>query len=140
MSEIFVNRPYDDNPYLKFPGAIPFRIKLGLSLPTLRAYVYQKSNLFGDATPLETAGLEITFQLFDNSGLLIASGPAMVSNLVIDQDTQDLSGLDIAQVEYTFQPFDIKNLGSYYGLFIFRDIDGSTFALPSKDRIQIIVF
>lgn len=128
MSEIFEIRPYDDDPYLKFPGAHPFKIKLGHLIPTLRAFVYQKGNLFGDALPLEIAGLFITFRLYNNNGILIASGPAIVS------DT------DRAQIEYFWQQFDVKETGIYYGEFVFKDIDDSTFVLPSKDRIQIIVF
>lgn len=128
MSEIFRTRPYDDSPYLIFPGAKPFRIKLGMSSPTLKAFIYQKSNLFGDALPLELAGLDITFQLFNGGGLLVSSGTTLVSDL------------DKAEIEYTFDQFDLKGIGVFYGSFIFKDIDGTTFTLPSRERIQIVVF
>lgn len=128
MAEVFNVRLYNDDPYLKFPGAQPFKIKLGSASPTLRVYVYQRTDLFGDALPLELAGLEVIFQLFNSNGLLVASNTATITDL------------NRAQVEYVFQPFDIKSVGVYYGTFIFKDIDGSTFTLPSRDRLQIVVF
>lgn len=128
MSETFDIRPYDDNPYLIFPGARPFKIKLECLVPTLRAFVYQKGNLFGDALPLELAGLNIICRLYDNSGLLVMLG----TGAVID--------LDQALIEYSWKQFDVQNKGIYYAEFLFTDIDNTTFVLPSRDRIQVIVF
>lgn len=126
--EQFETRPYNDNPYLIFPGAIPFKIKLGYLAPSLRVFVYQKSNLFGDATPLELAGLDIVLKIYNTNGLLVATGPVLVSNT------------ETAEIEYTWSEFDIKEVGIYYAEFIFKDINDQSFVLPSKERIQIIVF
>lgn len=126
--EQFDTRPYNDSPYLIFPGALPFKIKLGHLSPSLRVFVYQKFNLFGDASPLEIAGLDIIFKLYNTSGLLIASGPARISNT------------ETSEVEYVWSEFDIKEVGTYYAEFIFKDIDDQSFVLPSRDRIQIVVF
>ena len=126
--EIFEIRPYNNDPYLVFPNAKPFKIKIGNLSPSLRVLVHQRGNLFGDALPLELAGLDITFRLYNSNGILVASGTVLVSNT------------DTAEIEYSWGQFDLKETGVFSGEFIFRDIDDSTFVLPSRDRIQIIVF
>ncbi len=127
MSEIFEIRPYDESPYLIFP-AKPFKIKLGSFQPALTALVYQKGNLFGDALPLELAGLDIVMRLYNNNGVIVAIGTGFVA------DT------DRALIEYDWQQFDLKETGTFYAEFVFTDIDDTTFVLPARDRIQIVVF
>ena len=128
MSEVFDIRPYNNDPYLVFPNAKPFKIKIGNLSPSLRVLVSQRGNLFGDAMPLELAGVDIIFRLYNSNGILVSSGTALVS----DTDT--------AEIEYSWGQFDLKETGVFSGEFIFKDIDDSTFVLPSRDRIQIIVF
>ena|ERR1039458_8527040 len=125
--EIFETRIFNDLPYLVFPDKI-LKIKLGDSLPSLRAFVYQKGNLFGDPLPLELAGLTIFLNLYNNRNQLVSSGLGQVSDS------------DRALIEYFWKPFDFKEAGVYYAEFRCQDIDGTTFSLQLNDRIQVIVF
>lgn len=127
MAEIFQNRPYSDYPFLII-AQHPFKIKLGMSRQTIRAFVYQKTDLFGDPCPLALAGLLITFNLYNTDGILVSSGPALVSNI------------DTSEIEYTWRQFDIKETGVFWGEFIFKDIDDTTFVLPDRDRIQVVIY
>jgi hypothetical protein len=127
MAEIFETRPYNDLPYLVVTNKI-LRVKLGDTLPSLRAFVYQKGNLFGDPLPLELAGLTIVLNLYDNRNQLVSAGLATVS------DT------DRAEIEYIWKKNDFRQTGVYYAEFTFKDIDDTTFTLQLNDRIQIIVF
>lgn len=126
--ETFLVRPYDDYPYLVYPNN-PYVVKLGTQMPSLRVFVWQKSNLFGDACPLELAGLFIIFKIYNSCDQLIAANTALVSD-----------PYDRSEVEYTFSKFDFPETGTYYGEFWFKDIDDSVFVLPDKNRIQILVF
>jgi hypothetical protein len=127
-AEVFDQRTYNDYPYLVVPAS-PLRIKLGTVKPRLRAFVRQRTNLFGDAEPLELAGLNIRFTLFNKNNVAVANGPVTITNLAT------------AEIEYIFSEFDIREYGVHTGEFTFIDIDESKFTLPfTKDRIQIIVF
>jgi hypothetical protein len=128
MAEIFDTRPYDESPYLVFPGANPLKVRQGSSNPPLTAFVYQKGNLFGDPLPLELAGLDIAMRLFDSNGNLVVFGPAFV----VDADR--------ALIEYDWQQFDLRETGTFTAEFVFKDIDGTTFVLPSRGRMQVIVY
>lgn len=127
--EIFERRPYDDYPYLVL-NRKNYKVKLGNTLPTIRAFVYQKDNLFGDATPYNLAGIDIRFRLYNSSRKVVASGIASVSDLTI------------SEIEYKLKKMDIVESGEYYGEFIFKDINNETFVLPTPDeraRIYLII-
>lgn len=128
MSETFETRPYYDDAYLVFPNAKPFKIKLGSLTPTFRVFVYQQGNLFGDPLPLELAGLNISLRLYNSNGVLTSSGIALASNM------------ETAEVEYSWKKFDLKETGTFSVELLFTDIDNTTFVLPSRERIQVIVF
>jgi len=127
MAETFRRRPYSDYPFLIITNH-PYRIKLGNLRQTLRVFVHQKDNLFGDSNPLDLAGLTITFNLYNSDNVLVASGPAYVSDV------------NESEIEYTWSNFDLKETGVFNGEFLFKDIDDTTFILPERDRIQIVVF
>lgn len=127
MAEIFLKRAYSDYPFLII-AQHPFKVKLGNLRQTIRAFVYQKTDLFGDPCPLALAGLLIVFNVYNTDGILVSSGPAYVSNL------------DESEIEYTWRDFDMKETGVFYGEFIFTDIDDTTFVLPDRDRIQIVIY
>jgi len=125
--EIFTTRPYSDNPYLVFPNGHPYHMRIGSTRQTLRAFVYQRSCLFGDPLPLELAGLTISVKIYNNQNQLVSIGQAIISN----QDT--------SEIEYTWNQLDIRTPGIYYSEFVFKDIDDSTFVLPEKgSRLEII--
>jgi hypothetical protein len=127
MAEIFETRPYDDFPYLVLPNEL-IRIRRGSTSPSVRAYVYQKAEMFGDPLPLELAGINIIFKLYNNSNLLVGGGTAKITSF------------EKAEIEYNWKPFDLKDPGVYYGEFVFQDIDDTRFILPIHKKIQIIVF
>jgi len=122
---MFDPRPYDSDPYLVLTKKV-YQINAGYQNPSLKCFVYAKSNLFGDSMPLELAGLLIYFRIYNNQNSLIAGGEAWVSNLAT------------SEIEYQWSLLDIKEPGTYYGEFIFKDIDGKKFVLPNKERILII--
>lgn len=130
MAEVFDIRPYKELPYLVFPNGEPtFKIRVGQLMPSVTAFVYQRDNLFGDALPLELAGLFIKFNLYNNDSKLIAQGDAFV----IDSDR--------ALIEYAWNQFDIREPGTYYGEFVFTDLDDKVFTLPDGGaKFQIIAF
>lgn len=130
MAEIFNTRPYNDLPYLVIPDARPFKLKFGNQVPTLRALVYQRTDLFGDACPLDLGGLTIRLNLYNKDGVLIGGGPVIISNFFT------------SEIEYVWNQFDFRETGVYYGELIFKDaMDDTTFVLPDRTpRIEIIVF
>lgn len=122
-------RVYSTYPYLVYPEK-NFRIKAYTTRPTLRVFVYSKTETFGDPMPLELAGLLINFTLYNKDNFPVLTGPALVSNS------------DNSEIEYTWQSNDLVTPGIYYGEFKFKDIDDSIFILPESPayRIQILVF
>lgn len=127
MAEIFTTRPYADNPYLVSPNSHPYRMYIGHTRQTLRTFVYQRTDLFGDPLPLELAGLKIQFRIYNKQLQLVHVGPVVITDL------------ERAEIEYTWNQFDIKTEGIYYGEFVFQDIDDTSFVLPDKgSRLEII--
>lgn len=125
--EIFSTRPYADNPYLVYPNGHPYRMRVGSSRQTLRTFVYQRSDLFGDPLPLVLAGLTISIRIYNNQNQLISVG-----NMIVSND-------ETSEIEYTWNQLDIRNPGIYYAEIVFTDIDDSTFILPEKgSRLEII--
>jgi hypothetical protein len=123
--EIFDRRLYDDYPYLVLNKKL-YKIKLGDQLPTLRAFVYQKANLFGDSTPYNLAGYDIKFNLYNQSRAIVSSGIALVSDLVI------------SEIEYKIKKMDVIESGEYYGEFVFTNLENENFSLPTADERQKI--
>ena len=127
--EIFDRRPYEDWPYLVLSKKV-YKIKLGNQLPTLRAFVYQKDNLFGDPTPYNLAGYNIKFNLYNQSRAIVSTGVALVSDIVI------------SEIEYKIKKMDVIESGEYYGEFVFTSLETENFSLPTADerqKIHIIV-
>lgn len=127
--EIFPERPYSDLPYLVIPEEV-FRINLSSeSNRAVRAFVYRKSELFGDPVPLNLAGLSISFSLYNSENVLVLVGKGVVSDI------------NTSEIEYVIEQFDIQNKGRYYGHFILTDVDGKSLMLPNpkqKQRITLI--
>jgi hypothetical protein len=126
MYQEYLNRPYNDYPYLILLN-FPYRFKLGTNF-SLRAFVYQKTNLFGDPLPLELAGLSIRLNIFNSDNILINSLPVIISDI------------NRSEIECLINKNSILNSGIYYAEFIFKDIDDTTFILPIRDKIQLVVF
>ena len=124
-NEVFDRRPFDDFPYLVIQRK-NYKIKLGNTLPTIRVFVYQRDNLFGDAMPYNLAGMDIKFRLYNNSRKLIAFNMAIISDLTVSELTFQLKKLDIMEE------------GKYYGEFVFTDLEGNSFSLPTPDERQRI--
>jgi hypothetical protein len=126
--ETFLNRPYDTSPYLVIP-LNPFRVKLGSSLPPLIVYAYTKDNLFGDPVPLGLSGFTISLALYSSNNVLSSMGTATITDSVL------------SQISYNWNEFDLKEIGNYYGDFIFKDSDtGKSFIIPTRERLQVIVY
>ena len=125
-SEVFDRRPYDDYPYLVVPVNV-YRVGFGMENISIRAFVYQRSDLFGDPMPLNLAGLDILFYLYNEGGLLVNVGKARIADL------------NTSEIEYVFQSLDIKEVGKYFGQFIFIDIDGGKFIMPDTKQKQRIL-
>ena len=125
MSEVFQKRPYDQDPYLIIPKR-PYQINVGYQNPSLKCFVYGKGELFGDPMPFELAGLWIYFRLFNSQNVLVAAGEAYVIDMCS------------SEIEYQWNLLDVKDPGTYYGQFIFKDIDGSKFVLPNKEKLLIV--
>ena len=123
--EVFQNRPYDIDPYLILPKR-PYQINAGYQNPSLKCFVYGKGELFGDPMPYNLAGFLIFFRLYDSQNVLISAGEAFVSDITT------------SEIEYQWDLLDVKVPGTYYGQFIFRDIDDSKFVLPNKEKLLII--
>ena len=125
--EIFDSRSYDDFPYLVLPKEI-FRLSLNWDIATsIRAYVYRRSELFGEPVPLNLAGFDISFNLYNSDNVLVSAGKGTVSDL------------DTSEIEYVIEDLDIKDWGRYYGYFILTDIDGKSVMLPNPRQKQRIV-
>ena len=126
-TEVFDRRPYNDYPYLVIPVDV-YRVSFGMENISIRAFVYERDDLFGDPLPLNLAGLDIFFYIYDEGGLLVNVGKAYVSDL------------DTSEVEYIIQNLDIKEVGKYYGQFMFIDLDGSKLIMPdSKQKQKILI-
>ena len=124
--EIFDRRPYDDFCYLILTKEVN-RVVLGLDNASIRAFVYEKDDLFGDPMPLNLAGLDIEFNIYNSDNILVSTGDAVVSDL------------DTSEIEYQIQNLDIREIGKYFGQFVFIDLDGRTFSLPSPKQKQRIL-
>ena len=128
MSETFSTRPYDVSPYLVIP-VNPVRIKLGSLLLPLKAFAYSKTNLFGDPTPLGLSGYTISFVLYNSNNVLTSVGLATVTDATL------------AEISYNWGEYDLREVGNYYGDFIFKDNEtGKNFAIPTRERLQVIVY
>jgi len=124
--EVFNTYPYDNDPYLIIPKRI-FKIKLGNQLPVIAAYVWQKSNLFGDPLPLNIAGMEFVFNIY-KQGKLIGVGDVVVADL------------ETSKIEYKIKKLDFLEEGEYLGEFAFKDIGDDTFSLPIlNDRQRVLI-
>jgi len=119
--EVFDNRPYSNESYLVIPKKI-FKIKLYDQYPVIEAFVYQKDNLFGDAMPLNIAGIDIKFRIYNSSNKLISIGSAV------------LADINNSKIEYKLNRLDIIETGDYYGEFVLTDIDNDKFSLPKPDQ------
>jgi len=125
--EIFDNRVYDNLPYLLIPKKI-FKVKLYNQLPVISAFVYQKDNLFGDPMPLNLAGMEIKFKIYNSSKKLTAIG---------DVEIVDMNN---SRIEYKLKPLDVIEQGDYYGEFLFRYINDDVQSLPTPDERSRVYF
>jgi len=125
--EIFDKRPFDDQPYLIIPKKV-FKIKLYNQLPVITAFVFQKDNLFGDPLPLNLAGMEFKFRIYNSAKKLVALGNV------------DLVNMDNSQIEYKLKPLDVIESGEYFGEFIFRYLNGDNQTLPFPDERSRVYF
>lgn len=125
--ETFTTQVYNNYPFLLFPGGRPFRYIIGSNQQSIRVFVYQKTDLFGDPQPLELMGLSIKIKVSNQQGNLIFIG----NGTVVDFET--------SEIEYTWNQLDIINPGIYYCEFVFQDIDNSKFILPDKgSRLEVV--
>lgn len=119
-------KPYNDQPYLVLPNN-PFIIKRGFNNQSLRGFVYQKGNIYGDPMPLTIAGLTITLRLFKD-------------NILCFRKNITWSNVYLSEFEYLFQPYDLIEPGRYEVELLFTDIDDTTFILPKRrNLLEIIV-
>ena len=124
--EVFDNRIYDNYPYLVLVAQV-YRIKLGVDNLTLRANVYERDDLFGDPLPLNLAGLEIWFNIYNAEGVLINVGLGYVSDITLSEVAYDIGDLDI------------KDTGKYYGEFVLIDLDSKKTVIPNPTQKQRIL-
>jgi hypothetical protein len=126
----FETRNYWDGPYLIIPQN-PVRIKVGATYPTLKIFVFQKGDLFGDPLPFSAlADFNISFKFYTNKGTLIMEAPATITDIA--------RGL----IEYQWSSYDTISAGTFYGEFLFQKSSDNTiqFILPDDgSRIQIII-
>ncbi len=119
-------KPYNDQPYLVLPNS-PFIITRGVNNQSFRGFLYQKGNIYGDAMPLEIAGLTITLRLYKN-------------NILCFRKNILWSDVYLSEFEYQFGVNDLIEPGRYEVELLFTDIDDTTFILPERrNLLEIIV-
>ena len=125
--EIFDKRPYDEYPYLVLPTDV-FRISLTYDIDfPIRAFVYRKSELFGDPCPQNLAGVTISFNIYNSDNVLVCVGKG------------DVSDLDTSEITYELKELDIAEPGRYFGYFIITDLDGKSMMLPNPRTAQRLI-
>lgn len=119
-------KPYNDQPYLVIPNS-PFIYYKGVNNQSLRGFLWQKGNIYGDPEPLATAGLTISLRAYRQNILYLRKNVLW-------------SDVYLSEWEYVFGPNDFNEPGRYEVELIFTDIDNSTFILPErKNLLEIIV-
>jgi hypothetical protein len=121
-------RWFPNEPYLRF-FAPNLRIHLGSLLPTVTAFLLQRTKEWGDPTPFDLTGYTMLFRLHDKNRNLVVEGPA------IKGPTFD----DTGEILYEWKEFDIQQAGTYYGEFVLVKTNKDFIVPNSNNRLYISV-